>query len=278
MAAPEVPDWRFDVGTGSTRFDYTLRNDNVWDTMMRRRTALKEAAFVLPFLEGGMSLVDVGCGQGTITLDLAELVSPGIVKGFDPQEEHIARARSLADAKGLAIDFEVGDIYDPPFERSSFDVCFAHVVFMHLPDPITALRRSIDLIKPGGLIATRDRGSSFHFEGGNASALSRVLDIVVATTNVASGSFYGMAVGEVMNRLCREAGLEVLQLTASLNVQLPKERAFPLAGAFGQRAIQERISIQTELDDLAHEWARWAADPDAYMALDHYEVVAQKPS
>jgi hypothetical protein len=87
-----------------------------------------------------------------------------------------------------------------------------------------------------------------------------------------------MAVGEVMNRLCREAGLEVLQLTASLNVQLPKERAFPLAGAFGQRAIQERISIQTELDDLAHEWARWAADPDAYMALDHYEVVAQKPS
>jgi ubiquinone/menaquinone biosynthesis C-methylase UbiE len=261
--------------TGRT---YSLEDDETWDAMMRNRTAIKEAAFMLPFLKKGQSIVDIGCGQGTITVDLAELVAPGIVAGFDPQAEHIQRARSLAQSRGLSCIFEVGDVYKPPFAPSSFDIGLAHMVFMHLQDPESALRSVLGLLKPGGLICTRDRGSSYHFEGGNREAMSRVIDIVVATTNAASGSQYGMAVGEVLNRLCREAGLEVLQVTASLNVQRPSERTYPLEGPFGQRAIDSGVSTRSEVDDLAREWDAWAADPDAYMALDHYEVVARKPA
>jgi hypothetical protein len=150
------------------------------------------------------------------------------------------------------------------------------MVFMHLPDPRSALRSLMKLVKPGGLVATRDRGSSFHFEGGNTPAMGRVLEIVVATTNAASGSPYGMAVGEVMHRLCREEGMEIVQLTASLDIQLPSSREYVLAGAFGQRALEAGVTTESEQDALGREWARWAADPDAYMALDHYEVVARK--
>ena len=243
--------------------DYTHRDDAAWDEMMQRRTASKEAAFLLPFLSPGMSLVDVGCGQGTVTVDLAELLSPGIVRGFDPQVEHIEWARRLAGQRGLTnAGFEVGDIYAPPFEPDSFDCAFAHMVFMHLPAAETALQSLIALVKPGGLIATRDRGSSFHFEGPNAAALGRVHQIVAETTIAISGNANGHAVGEVMNRLCRQAGLEVVHFDADLAVQPAFTREYVLAGPSGQRAIQLGIASQAEIDELRRLWSEWQADPD----------------
>src|SRR6188472_2086916 len=47
------------------------------------RTAENSAAYLLPHLQPGMDLLDVGCGPGTITLDLARLVAPGHVVGVD---------------------------------------------------------------------------------------------------------------------------------------------------------------------------------------------------
>ena len=161
---------------------YTHANDEAWSTVMRQRTAAKEAAFLLPYLQPGLSLVDVGCRQGTITADLAEPLSPGQVCGFDSQLEHVIRACRMAERRGLTnVIFRDGNGYEPPFETDSFDVAFAHMVFMHLTDPLEALRKAASLVKPGGLVATRDRGSSFHSEGPHRSQLARVMEIVVAT-------------------------------------------------------------------------------------------------
>ncbi len=46
------------------------------------RTAVREAAFFLPHLCPGISLLDCGCGPGTITVDLAEVVTPGKGSGY----------------------------------------------------------------------------------------------------------------------------------------------------------------------------------------------------
>jgi hypothetical protein len=151
------------------------------------------------------------------------------------------------------------------------------MVFMHLSEPEEALRCLVEMVEPGGLIATRDRGSSFHIEGPYAEELARVVQIVADTTNAVSGSRFGHSIGQVMHRLCREAGLQLLQLTADLEIQPAASRSFVLAGPSGQRAIQCGLTTQEELDQLARYWEVWMADPDAYLALDHYEVVARKP-
>ncbi len=75
-----------------------------------RRTAERQAAFALQYLESGMRLLDVGCGPGTVTVGLADAVAPGGVVGIDHDAVHIEMARALARTAGLAnVRFEIGD-------------------------------------------------------------------------------------------------------------------------------------------------------------------------
>src|SRR5664280_919138 len=76
----------------------------------RWRTAQNSAGYLLPHLAPGTSLLDVGCGPGTITRDLAALLAPGRVVGLDASVEVIEEARLAAAEQGIAgLTFEVGD-------------------------------------------------------------------------------------------------------------------------------------------------------------------------
>src|SRR5215831_5785110 len=103
------------------------------------RTAENSAAYLLSALRPGLALLDVGCGPGTITVDLARRVAPGRVVGVDRAPEVVAQAGSHARALGISIDLHVGDLYTLPFADASFDVVHAHQVLQHLSDPVRAL-------------------------------------------------------------------------------------------------------------------------------------------
>src|SRR5258708_25223997 len=100
-----------------------------------KRTADKEAAFLLPLLRPGMRLLDVGCGPGSITAGLAKRVAPGATIGIDASASVIDTARSLRDPALESLTFEAGSIYEPRFAPESFDAAFAHQVLQHLARP-----------------------------------------------------------------------------------------------------------------------------------------------
>src|SRR5829696_3825349 len=77
----------------------------------RWRTAENSAAYLLPFLRPGLDLLDVGCGPGTITVDLAARVAPGRVLGMDAAAGVLDEARAAAVAAGGTVSFEAGDVY-----------------------------------------------------------------------------------------------------------------------------------------------------------------------
>ena len=122
----------------------------------RWRTAENSAGYLLPSLRPGLDLLDVGCGPGTITVDLAARVAPGRVVGIDVSADPLAEARAAAAAPGWTSTFAVGDVYALAADDDSFDVVHAHQVLQHLTDPVAALREMARVCRPGGVIAVRD--------------------------------------------------------------------------------------------------------------------------
>src|SRR6478609_5628732 len=84
----------------------------------RWRTAENSAAYLLPHLGPGVSVLDVGSGPGTITADLAARVAPARVVGTDASAAVVAQAG--ADHAAPNLTFEVGDAYALPYEDGGF--------------------------------------------------------------------------------------------------------------------------------------------------------------
>jgi ubiquinone/menaquinone biosynthesis C-methylase UbiE len=96
----------------------------------------------------GTSTLDVGTGPGTIAQLWAEIGCHSTGLDFSPTM--IAAGRRLAAAKSLPIAFIEGDAEDPPFPTGTFDVISSRLMLFTLPNPGLAIRRWVQLLKPGG--------------------------------------------------------------------------------------------------------------------------------
>ena len=124
---------------------------------MSQRTAARDLAFLVPHLRTGMDLVDCGCGTGSITAGLAEIVAPGQVIGIDIEPRQLDVARALAIERGVKnVRFAHGSIYELPYPDSTFDVAVAHFVIEHVSEPARALREIRRVLRPQGVAAIKD--------------------------------------------------------------------------------------------------------------------------
>jgi hypothetical protein len=87
----------------------------------RWRTAENSAAYLLPHLAPDARVLDVGCGPGTITADLADRVPRGRVTGIDAAAEIIEQAREAAGQRAN-LDFATADVYALDYPDDTFDV------------------------------------------------------------------------------------------------------------------------------------------------------------
>ncbi|KAF9631890.1 S-adenosyl-L-methionine-dependent methyltransferase [Lasiodiplodia theobromae] len=137
------------------------------------RTARNSCPHLLPHLRRGMRVLDVGCGPGTITTDLATIVagpsSPssssndsrdGHVIGIDYSVSVLAVARAHTERMGVssdAVSFQQADAYALPFADGAFDVVHANQVVQHVADPVRAVREMRRVARPdGGIVALRE--------------------------------------------------------------------------------------------------------------------------
>ena len=245
----------------------------------RWRTADNSAAFLLPHLAPGDDLIDVGCGPGTITCDLARLVAPGRVVGVDAAVAVVEEARTLAtDTPGVT--FEVADLFALPFPDDSFDVVHAHQVLQHVADPVRALVEMRRVCRPGGLVAARDSDyPAFTFAPADAD-LDRAIAAYGELTRVNRAHWDA---GRRLLGWAHAAGLD--EVTSSASVwcfATGEERAWwgeLWADRFTRSAMADQLLLHgiAEREDLkafAGGWRRWAASPDGWFAVLHGEVLA----
>jgi ubiquinone/menaquinone biosynthesis C-methylase UbiE len=98
----------------------------------RWRTVDNSAAYLAERLTSGTEVLDVGCGPGTITIDIARRVAPARVLGLDAAADVIAAAQSATDAAGVTnLELATGDVYALDLADDSYDVVHAHQVLQH---------------------------------------------------------------------------------------------------------------------------------------------------
>ena len=114
-------------------------------------------AYLLPHLSAGMDLLDVGCGPGTITVDLARRVAPGRVLGDRPRRGRRRDGpgtRRRSHGTPAPIEFRAGDVYRSTRPTTPSTSSHAHQVLQHLTRPGGRPRRGA----PGAAARRRARG------------------------------------------------------------------------------------------------------------------------
>lgn len=120
--------------------------------------AMERPFVVAAGLTEGMTVLDLGCGDGTRTRLLAAEVGPeGKVIGVDVDEAAIERAKAAdADNEGVALEWTSASAYDTGLDDASVDFVIARHIFQHLTDPERALDEISRVLKPGGRICVLD--------------------------------------------------------------------------------------------------------------------------
>ncbi|MFJ4466081.1 class I SAM-dependent methyltransferase [Streptomyces sp. NPDC089424] len=247
------------------------------------RTAANSAAYLLGSLKPHMRILDIGCGPGTITADLAALVPQGHVTGADRAPEVLERARATAAGRALTnIDFEVADVHALDHPDETFCVVHAHQVLQHVGDPVGALREMARVTKPGGIVAARDGDYAAMTWYPASPGLDAWLDLYRRMARAGGGE---PDAGRRLRSWALRAGFtEVTATSSTWTYASADERAWwselwaerTVASAYARRAVQDGRASEAELRAMAQAWRDWGAAEDGWFGVLHGEILCRK--
>jgi len=199
---------RFDnvdaTGEEQMFFAFLDRVEGLPDVVKRRRRS-----YELLGIAPGQSVVDVGCGLGTATQELAARVGPsGHAHGVDISEAMIAEAKRRSDAAGVRVRFHTANVESLPLDSGSIHAYRAERLYQHLRDPLRALAEARRVLAVGGRLVLIDQDWDAAFHDSCDLAIAR--DIHRAFCD----SLVNGTVGRQYRRLLLEAGFANVDVCA----------------------------------------------------------------
>lgn len=247
------------------------------------RTATCEGAFFIPHLAPTMRVLDCGCGPGTITVGLAQIVAAGHVVGLDREAAELEQARHYAEQQRVAnIEFQLGNVYELPFPDGAFDAVFAHAVLQHLAEPQQALGEMRRVLKPGGLIGVREEDRDADLVYPFPPRLRETHALLMRFWQQVGGDPY---LPKRYRAVLREAGFTRIHMTASCEYRSTRKATrtwtnvlvqFIRNPTFVELATNQGWADETARDEMVAALQTWSDHPDAFWAETWCEAVGWK--
>ena len=212
-------------------------------------------------LASGWACLDVGCGDGQVTVAMARVAGPtGRVVGIDIDDEALELARQAAKRAGVSAEFVHGDAAGPLFTET-FDLAYARLLLSHIVDPVAAARAMRAEVRPGGAVAVEDLFTGTLRSDPPAPALDRLQEVYCATVRFHGGD---PTIGPRLRALLTASGLEdVREETVANRMETVDDKLFLALLVRNMRAsiLEAGAATDDEIDELEAGVEQAARDP-----------------
>lgn len=194
---------------------------SLYDPVVRvttRETAVKRRLAEQAGMQPGHTILDLGCGTGTLTIMLKTLCPDAEVIGLDGDPEVLEIARKKAKAAGIQIALEHGTASALPYERHSFDRVLSSLLFHHLSraDKERSFGEVHRVLRPSGEFHIADWGRAQNWPMRLAFLAVQLLDGFSTTGDNVAGLIPNVLVKAGFDRVEESAHYATLFGTLSL--------------------------------------------------------------
>lgn len=227
-------------------------------------SCLLEEAGVVP----GMNCLDLGCGGGDVTVQLAALTGPhGRVTGVDMDAIKLELAQRNATQDGLEnVEFRKLKVQDW-IEESQYDCVYSRFLLSHLTDPLQVLHRMLRAVRPGGLALLEDIDFGGHFCEPRCQAFDTYARLyrLAAKKQGADPDIGPKLYGMMLDAGWQDVHVKVVQpiFTSGEGKQMAVLTLTNIADSL----LDEKITTATELRCAIDDLTRFSDDPRTLISL-----------
>ena len=232
-------------------------------------------------ISAGKTVLDLGCGPGYASFDLAGIVaSKGKVIAIDESArfiEHVKQRQPFAD--DASVEASVGDVQQLDLPAESVDVAYQRWVLCFVKDPEAVVRGVAHSLKRGGVFAIQEY---MHYEGillaPQSKAFHRFMTVVADAWNLRGGD---TKVGLRLPGLLAKHGLVPTEIRPLHRVARPHSQlwAWPtiFINTYAPKLVEEGKLTDEEYEALVHDWTARSNDPNAFFCTPPMvEIIAVK--
>lgn len=232
----------------------------MWPTTSR---VLAEAG-----LAPGMRCLDLGCGGGDVTLQLATSVGPlGQVIGIDMDETKLDLGQQTAKRLRLGnVQFRRLNVHDW-IEESQYDCIYSRFLLTHLADPLRVLRQMLRAVRPGGLVVIEDIDFGGHFCHPPCAGFDAYVRLyrTAAARQGADADIGPKLYGMLLDAGWREVKVNVVQPTFASGEG--KQIAVLTLINIADSLLDEKLVTVSELQSAIDDLTRFTDDPRTLVSL-----------
>lgn len=226
------------------------------------------------------TILDLGCGPGFASIDLARLFPTSKVIAIDESPRFIEHLKRRCNVEGVRnVDARVGDAQALDLPTASIDAVYSRWVLCFLPDPAAAVRGVARALRPGGIFAVQDY---FNYESLTLAPRSEIMTRVVQ----AVGESWRKRGGDPdfvarLPGMMIDAGLEVREITPQLRIARPQTAVWQWPTTFFANfvpmLVEQGFLAHADLETFKAEWQRRSSDPATFFfAPPAFDVVGVK--